>query len=158
MEARRNYLLCPLCGMEFKRTETVCSHGCPLGSTCELVRCPSCAYEFPEGSRSLNWIARLRRRLRRAPRPPNGTTLALDRLRAGERARLLRLTCSDPKRRNTLTVFGLVPGAEITLIQRKPGYVIRIGETELGLDQEIASEILVKLSQSNDSPCPAQTP
>jgi Fe2+ transport system protein FeoA len=140
--------------MEFKRTDTVCSHGCPLGSACDLVRCPNCAYEFPETARSLSWLARLRRRLQRTPRPPNGTTLALDRLRPGERARLLRLTCSDAKRRNTLTVFGLVPGTELTLIQRRPGFVIRVGETELGLDREIAREIVVELTQPADAPPP----
>jgi Fe2+ transport system protein FeoA len=72
--------------------------------------------------------------------------MSLDRLTAGERGQVVRLTSADARRRNTLTVFGLVPGAEIDLIQRRPTYVIRVGETELGLDREIAAEILVKLA------------
>jgi Fe2+ transport system protein FeoA len=38
----------------------------------------------------------------------------------------------------------MIPGSEMTLLQRHPSYVVRIGETELGLDEEIAREIFVK--------------
>jgi Fe2+ transport system protein FeoA len=41
-------------------------------------------------------------------------------------------------------VFGLGPDAEITLVQRQPACVIRIGETELALDPDIARDILVQ--------------
>jgi Fe2+ transport system protein FeoA len=43
-----------------------------------------------------------------------------------------------------LTVFGLTPGTEITLLQRHPSFVLRVGETEVGLDKQIARQILVE--------------
>jgi len=139
-------VLCPMCGIEFARTDTACAHGCPLGAACNQVRCPGCDYEFPDRSPTASRFKRWLSRFRRSPRPANGSAMSLDRLTAGERGQVVRLTSADARRRNTLTVFGLVPGAEIDLIQRRPTYVIRVGETELGLDREIAAEILVKLA------------
>jgi DtxR family Mn-dependent transcriptional regulator len=40
--------------------------------------------------------------------------------------------------------MGIMPGSTIRLHQKKPSYVIEIGETTLALDPEIASEIYVK--------------
>lgn len=38
---------------------------------------------------------------------------------------------------------GIAPGAEVTLVERRPSRVLRLGETERALDMEIAKEILV---------------
>ena len=133
---------CPMCGMEFEKADTACAHGCPLGADCNLVRCPSCSHEFPRTPRSLSLLRRWfgpRRRKERC-----GWAVGLDALRSGERAELIRLNCESPSRRNTLTVFGLSPGVEVRLLQRRPSFVVQVGETELGLDEEIAGEILVR--------------
>ena len=136
---------CPMCGIEFERTETVCERGCVLAKACDSVRCPSCDYEFPENAKTVTWFQRIFSRRKPLPKPPeNGNSATLDKMRAGERAELIQLTCMSPTRRNTLTVFGLTPGTEITLLQRSPSYVIRVGETELGLDREIAEGIYVR--------------
>ncbi len=45
---------------------------------------------------------------------------------------------------DALAAIGINPGAELFLHQSKPAYVVRLGETELALDQEIATEIFVK--------------
>jgi Fe2+ transport system protein FeoA len=109
------------------------------------MRCPACDYEFPEGARSVSWLQRLFRRREAQPRPPrNENAVALDSLSSGEKAELLELSCMSGSRRNTLTVFGLTPGTVVTLLQRSPSFVIRVGETELGLDREIAQGIYVK--------------
>lgn len=139
------YLHCSMCGLEFEKTETVCSHGCPMGLSCKHVRCPNCSFEFPEPPRAARWLQHvLRRRRDSVPRPTNGETVSLNRLRSGDRCLLQHLGCGSSGRRNTLTVFGMIPGTELTLLQRHPSYVVRIGETELGLDEEIAREIYVK--------------
>jgi len=44
-----------------------------------------------------------------------------------------------------LATMGLVPGATVRLIQRKPSYVIGIDETTLALDEDIARGIYVKV-------------
>lgn len=68
----------------------------------------------------------------------------LARLGVGKRARVAFLTPSFHKRFDRLAAFGLNPGAELTLHQRKPAYVVRLGETELALDSDIANEIFVR--------------
>jgi ferrous iron transport protein A len=145
MVDRPDYVHCPMCGIEFEKAGSVCERSCPISSECKTVRCPACDYEFPEGARSVSWLQRLFRRRKAAPRPPRSEdAVALDSLVSGEKAELLELSCMSGPRRNTLTVFGLTPGTVITLLQRSPSYVIRVGETELGLDREIAAGIYVK--------------
>ncbi len=40
---------CPLCGNEFDEGEESMCKACPLGPSCELIRCPNCGYEFLPG-------------------------------------------------------------------------------------------------------------
>ncbi len=135
------YLICPLCGFEFAPADTVCSHLCPLRSRCGLTCCPSCDYEFPE--RPVAWLSRLLHR--GAARPPAACVrpITVRELRAGERARVAVLG-GPGGRSNTLAAFGLVPGCEIQLVQSRPEYVLRVGETDLALDAGIAAEIVVE--------------
>jgi len=134
-------LKCPLCGFEFEKANTVCTHGCPLGRFCKLIRCPSCQYEFPEPSRPLTWLAKL---LHPAQRPRVAGEADLTQLEAGESAEFLRVAGANESRRHTLSLYGLVPGTPLTLQQKHPAYVVRIGETELALEADIAREILVR--------------
>lgn len=144
------YLTCPMCGFEFERQDTLCAHGCPLGALCRLVRCPSCAYEFPETPAAVSLVRRIFGRRRGLPQA-GGTTpdlpesvVTAEELRPGQRGKVLCLGATATERHRTLTVFGMVPGAEITLVQRQPACVLRVGETELAVDREIAREILVE--------------
>jgi len=143
MERSPHYLNCPLCGMEFEKVDTVCAHSCPLGKGCRHVRCPNCDYEFADSPRAFGWVQRLWRKRRAAP-VCNGDSVSLERLDSGDRGILVRLDPMGRGRRNSLTVFGLTPGIEVTVLQRRPSFVIRVDETELGLDREIARQIWVK--------------
>jgi Fe2+ transport system protein FeoA len=134
------YLTCPLCGFGFEPEDALCAHGCPLRSHCALVRCPACDYEFAERPRRGHWLRRL---LGAADEPADEgecEALSVDQLATGQTASVLSLSGS----RNRLAVFGLVPGTEITLLQRRPACVVQVGETELALDREIARRILVR--------------
>ena len=134
---------CALCGFEFDPRETACAKGCPLGRTCSLTRCPSCGYEFPCEPRSFAWLRRLFRRRRRVV-PQNGGMIALPDLADGETAELVCWSGANPKRRNSLAVYGVVPGCQIVLQQKRPAFVIRVGETELALEEAIAREFVVR--------------
>jgi len=142
-------VICPLCGFEFDAEDALCHHGCPLSSLCTLVRCPSCEYEFPrEPRRGQGFWSRLlgRRRPSLADTPSvfgPGEIATLRDLSPGRSARIVALGGNDGRRHNSLAVFGLAPGAEVELLQRRPAYVVRVGETELALDAEIAGEIVV---------------
>ena len=131
-----------MCGYEFDREDTLCGHGCPLGSLCNLVRCSNCGYEFPDAPRRKSWLSKLFSRPRRPPRLPPDVR-AVSALRLGEKARVECLGQRNGSRYGTLSAFGIVAGAEVTLVQRQPACVVRIGETELALDPEIAEELLV---------------
>ena len=49
---------CPLCGARFTHGILVCGT-CPLHAGCEIVKCPSCGYQFPRRSRIVGWAQRL---------------------------------------------------------------------------------------------------
>lgn len=139
-------LTCPLCGFEFERSDTLCHHGCPLGAMCDLARCPACEYEFPEKlpSATIPWWRRL---FGRAPEPapcPETGTLTVLHLQGGDRAEVIALGGESPHRRNSLAVFGLVPGSELRVLQRYPSFVVRIGETVLALEDDVARDIVVR--------------
>ena len=136
------YLHCPLCGFEFERRDTACARGCPLGRFCRLVCCPNCQYEFPEHPESIGLLQRLFHR----PKPlvSRAGAVPLTELEEGESSELVCLNCQHPARRNTLAVYGLVPGSRVILQQKRPAFVVRVGETELALEGEIAREILVR--------------
>jgi DtxR family Mn-dependent transcriptional regulator len=68
----------------------------------------------------------------------------LDRLGVGERGRIVYIVPREPERLVRLSNLGIVPGATITLQQRSPAAVLRIGETTLAMDTAIAAEIFVR--------------
>ena len=138
---RVQYLHCPLCGFEFVKQDTACAHGCPLGKFCNLVRCLNCRYEFPERPEAIGLLQRLFHR----PRPVRARhSVPLPELSEGESSELVCLNCAHASRHNALAVFGLVPGSRITLLQKHPAFVVRVGQTELALEASIASDILVR--------------
>lgn len=137
------YLTCPFCGFEFAKQDTLCHHGCPLGAMCRLNRCPNCQYEFAEQPKAVSWLSSLFRSRPRPAEMPEHVVSVRD-MRAGERARVLCLGGGSSTRHNNLAVFGVVPGADITLVQQRPAPVLRVGETELAVDPAIAREILVE--------------
>jgi Fe2+ transport system protein FeoA len=143
------YVVCPLCGFEFERVDTLCVHGCPMASHCNLIRCPSCAYEFPEKPKAITWLGKLLKR--ELPQEDQcGQYRTVAEMAAGETSEVVSLGLKST-RRNTLSAFGLIEGAEITVIQQRPACVVRVGETELAIDREIAREILV-LRDGEDAP------
>lgn len=140
-------LTCPFCGFEFERDDALCHHGCPLGAMCNLARCPACDYEFPRRLPSGTWLGRLLRRGEAAAPPGpmlDSGLVTVEDLCGGERAEVVCLAGESPGRRNSLAVFGLVPGSEITLVQRQPSYVVQVGETVLALEGEVARDIVVR--------------
>lgn len=162
---RPELLTCPLCAFEFDPADTACHHGCPLQSACSLTRCPLCEYEFPETPKSVTRLERWWRGWWRARGAApagagngdapgraggqvcadrDGHLLTVRDLAGGDHARVVHLEAEDEGRSNALAVFGLVPGSEVTLVQRLPSYVLQVGETMLALDAEVAGSIVVR--------------
>jgi DtxR family Mn-dependent transcriptional regulator len=68
----------------------------------------------------------------------------LDRLPVGQEARVVYIAPREPARLVRLSNLGVVPGAILHLQQRSPAAVLRIGETTLAVEPEVAGEIYVK--------------
>lgn len=73
----------------------------------------------------------------------------LARLAPGERGRIVHIVPGEPGRLVRLSSLGVVPGATVQLQQKWPAAVIRVGETTLAIEPEIASEIYVTRSAFN---------
>jgi Fe2+ transport system protein FeoA len=113
-----------------------------MNSYCNLTCCPNCRYEFPEEREVFGWWKRLFGR--KPVECEKSEVLSLTSLADGQAGEVISLNAGHPGRSNALAVFGLVPGSRFVLQQKRPAFVIRIGETELALEPAIAREILVK--------------
>lgn len=70
--------------------------------------------------------------------------MPLTHVTAGTPVEVLELAEMPPSRASRLTAFGLTPGTVVRLTQRTPVPVVRIGETELALSEEICGQIHVR--------------
>ena len=62
----------------------------------------------------------------------------------GDRVKIIFLVPRHHRRLHQLTNLGIIPGAEIVLHQKQPAYVLRAGETDIDIDDEIARHIYVR--------------
>ncbi len=65
-------------------------------------------------------------------------------LMPGDQAKIVFITPGSHSRLDRLSAMGVVPGSTVKLHQKKPSYVIQIGETMVAVDREITREIFVK--------------
>ncbi len=65
-------------------------------------------------------------------------------LTPGEQAKIVFITPGSHSRLDRLSAMGVVPGSIVKLHQKKPSYVIQLGETMIAVDKDITKEIFVK--------------
>ncbi len=70
--------------------------------------------------------------------------ISLQSLNPGDIAQVTAIDTQNVARLHKLSALGLVPGSLIKLQQRQPAYVVRVGETQLSLDDDVAHEIIVQ--------------
>ncbi|MCC6446225.1 MAG: metal-dependent transcriptional regulator [Armatimonadetes bacterium] len=68
----------------------------------------------------------------------------LTELQPGDNARIVFMTPKSHLQLDRLSTLGIFPGSPIHLHQKRPAYVVQVGETDIALDHEIAREIYVK--------------
>jgi len=68
----------------------------------------------------------------------------LSEFEVGSKGRIVFIVPAEPSRLNKLNYLGITAGSVIKLLQRNPSYVIKIDETTIAIDPEIAKEIYVK--------------
>ncbi|MCX7746293.1 MAG: ferrous iron transport protein A [Clostridia bacterium] len=64
-------------------------------------------------------------------------------LKVNEKARIVRINTQDTVKLRKLAAFGILPDTDIIVIQKYPAYVVQVGFTQVALDSDIASEIIV---------------
>ncbi|CAK0772729.1 DtxR family transcriptional regulator, Mn-dependent transcriptional regulator [Gammaproteobacteria bacterium] len=69
--------------------------------------------------------------------------IPLSRLEIGGQARIMSLDTKDPQRMHRLLTLGLLPGEDITLQQRHPALVVRIGLRQIAFEEAIGHDIKV---------------
>jgi DtxR family Mn-dependent transcriptional regulator len=65
-------------------------------------------------------------------------------LMPGDTAKIVFITPESHSRLDRLSAMGLVPGSVVKLHQKRPSYVIQLGETMVAVDKDITKEIFVK--------------
>ncbi len=65
-------------------------------------------------------------------------------LDVGDRGRIIFIASNSHMRLDKLGTLGIVPGSNVRVHQKKPAFVIQLGETTLALDPEIIKEIYVR--------------
>ena len=65
-------------------------------------------------------------------------------LMPGEQAKIVFITPGSHSRLARLSAMGVVPGSVVKLHQKRPSYVIQLGETTIAVDKDITKEIFVK--------------
>lgn len=68
----------------------------------------------------------------------------LNELQPGEEGRIVFIAPKNHTRLDRLSTMGIIPGSIVRLRQKRPSYVLEIGETTLAIDGEIVKEIYVK--------------
>jgi len=69
--------------------------------------------------------------------------VSLDKLDAGERARVAYVRTKSHPRLHKLLSFGIGPGSKLTVHQKFPSYVISCEQTELALEKNVIEDIFV---------------
>jgi Fe2+ transport system protein FeoA len=72
----------------------------------------------------------------------------LTRLAEGQRAVVTELLGTADPAVGHLVAVGVLPGAELTLVQRYPAFIFEVGHTEFAVDEELAGKILVTAGRS----------
>ncbi|WP_456474407.1 metal-dependent transcriptional regulator [Candidatus Pyrohabitans sp.] len=70
--------------------------------------------------------------------------LPLPELEVGMQAKIVFIAPRSHVTLDRLGSLGIIPGSILKLHQKKPTFVIRIGETDLAIDEEVARQIYVK--------------
>ena len=139
---------CPLCSFEFLPVGDACHIGCPLAGHCHMICCPNCGYQMVDATRSrlAGWL----RKMWPQAAPPDRTggaahplPLVLSQAPLRETLVVQSLDGLAPQIQARFSVLGLLPGAQVQLLQRRPAPIVRVGETELAIGLELLDKVLV---------------
>jgi len=71
-------------------------------------------------------------------------TLPITALKSGEEGIISELNTNDKSILRKLMAMGILPGMKLRMIQTFPSFVFQVGYTQVAVDKEIASVIIVE--------------
>lgn len=80
----------------------------------------------------------------KAVKQPEKIVLPLSELKSGQRARVVYVTTKQHTRLDHLINLGVFPGADVLVHQTFPSFMIKVGETDIAIDNEIVKDIYVR--------------
>lgn len=142
---------CPLCGHAFDPSANSGCASCPLNRGCRIICCPNCGHSTvdPRESRLARWVTAILGRLgvsdaEPAPLEVERGAHLLTTMPAPCLVRVVGVAREGGERAERLRAYGLAPGATLEVLQQRPVTVIRIEQTELAVEAEIAGVLLVE--------------
>ncbi len=69
--------------------------------------------------------------------------------KSGTKSKVAYLHTKDKKKLQKLMAMGILPGVSIEILQKFPSYVVRIGHSQVAMDQEMAEGIQIRLTEKN---------
>ena len=69
---------------------------------------------------------------------------ALSQVKLGQIQTVAKLQTREAIVRRKLMALGITPGSDLTVEQRFPSYIVKVGYTRAALDQELAASIFVR--------------
>ncbi len=70
--------------------------------------------------------------------------VALTELKSGEIGEIAYLAASDDKKMQKLMSMGVLPGSQVTLMQKFPSYIFKVGNSQFAVDDMLAREIHIR--------------
>jgi len=80
---------------------------------------------------------------KRAEKGLKPIVMALDQINPGDGGKIAFMAPGTHGRLDRLSALGFVPGSWISVHQKEPSFVVKIGETDIAIDPEIAKEVFV---------------
>lgn len=76
---------------------------------------------------------------------PKKIVTSLSELSKGDRGEIAYLHSKDSANLNKLISMGILPGMQISIVQRFPSYIFQVSQTQFAVDKELAKDIYVRL-------------
>ena len=70
--------------------------------------------------------------------------VALTELKSGETGEIAYLAASDDKKMQKLMSMGVLPGSSLTLVQKFPSFIFKVGHSQFAVDDVLAREIPIR--------------
>lgn len=141
-------MLCPLCGYEFDSTLLSCHSSCAFNEACAIICCPNCGYQMADERKSR--IATILRRLLTSEQKTDeiSPVRAVSGMKPGQSGKVVDIRSKNHARIERLNTLGLIENTRLVLEQTQPAYVLRVGFTEVSVEQDVANDIFVELDNA----------